>query len=74
MGQAGSSQQPGQILHLVGEYGSPSKQLMWDEHIARHLQEAEFAGKSIEVDAINERELQIARDAELAHYLDGRYH
>ena len=56
MGQAGSTQH--------------SEQLLWDEHIARHLQEEEFTDDSIELCGINELELQIARDTELAHYLE----
>lgn len=65
MGQAGSSQRSSD-----GGYGFTPGQLGWDEYIARHLQEEEFIGNSVQLDAIDERELQIARDAELAFYMD----
>ena len=57
----------------MDENGRYPGHLALDEEIARHLQEQELIEDSLNVDVINERELQIARDAELAHYMDANH-
>jgi hypothetical protein len=66
MGQAGFSEQSELWMDENGRYPG---HLALDEEIARHLQEEELIEDSPSVDVINNRELQIARDAELAHYM-----
>lgn len=67
MGQAGSSQQAWlEEHHLVSDQVASNL----DEHIAQQLQEEEFKTKPTQLDSLDERELQIARDAELAFYMD----
>ena len=68
MGQAGSSEQSALWMDENGRYPG---HLALDEEIARRLQEEELLEDAPNVDGINIRELQIARDAELAHYMEG---